>query len=60
VVSLDARIAQRFERLLDSYRRPDGRKWGGTDFQDATKGIVTKPPYVTHLCAKAASRTQAT
>src|SRR5215203_128035 len=48
VVSLDARIAQRFERLLDSYRRPDGRKWGGTDLQDATKGIVTKP-YVTHL-----------
>jgi len=56
---LDARIAQRFERLLDSYRRPDGRKWGGTDLQDVTKGIVTKP-YVTHLCAKAASRTQAT
>ena len=59
MVSLDARIAQRFERLLDSYRRPDGRKWGGTDLQDVTKGIVTKP-YVTHLCAKAASRTQAT
>jgi transcriptional regulator with XRE-family HTH domain len=45
---LDARIAQRFERLLDAYRRPDGRKWGGKVLQDATKGLVTKP-YVTHL-----------
>src|SRR5918995_3328242 len=48
VVSSDARIAERFESLLDAYRRPDGRKWGGKDLQDATKGIVTKP-YVTHL-----------
>src|SRR5918995_226713 len=48
VVSLDARIAQRFERLLDSYRHLDGRRWGGKDLQDATKGVVTKP-YVTHL-----------
>jgi hypothetical protein len=48
VVFLDARIAERFERLLDAYRRPDGRRWGGKDLQDATKGIVTKP-YVTHL-----------
>ena len=47
-MSSEARIAQRFERLLDSYRRPDGRKWGGKDLQDTTKGIVTKP-YVTHL-----------
>jgi transcriptional regulator with XRE-family HTH domain len=48
VVSSEARIAQRFERLLDAYRRPDGRRWGGKALQDATKGIVTKP-YVTHL-----------
>jgi transcriptional regulator with XRE-family HTH domain len=48
VVSSEARIAQRFERLLDSYRRPDGRRWGGKDLQEATKGIITKP-YVTHL-----------
>ena len=47
-MSLDARIAQRFERLLDSYRHLDGRRWGGKDLQDATKGVVTKP-YVTHL-----------
>ena len=48
MVSLDARIAQRFECLLDAYRRPDGRRWGGKDLQDATGGIITKP-YVTHL-----------
>jgi transcriptional regulator with XRE-family HTH domain len=48
VVSLDASIAERFECLLDSYRRPDGRKWGGKALQDVTGGIVTKP-YVTHL-----------
>jgi hypothetical protein len=45
---LDARIAQRFERLLDSYRRSDGRKWGGKDLHNETGGVVTGP-YVTHL-----------
>jgi hypothetical protein len=48
VVSLDARISQRFERLLESYRRPDGRKWGGKDLYKATGGVVSSP-YVTHL-----------
>jgi transcriptional regulator with XRE-family HTH domain len=45
---LAPRIAQRFERLLDSYRRPDGRKWSGKDLHKATGGVVTSP-YVTHL-----------
>jgi hypothetical protein len=24
-------VAQRFERFLDIYRRPDDRRWGGAD-----------------------------
>jgi transcriptional regulator with XRE-family HTH domain len=41
-------VAQRFERFLDTYRRPDGRKWGGAELQKATGGIVTRS-YVTNL-----------
>jgi hypothetical protein len=47
-VSTAPRVAQRFECLLDSYRRPDGRKWGGKDLHKATGGVVSSP-YVTHL-----------
>ena len=41
-------VAQRFERFLDTYRRPDGRRWGGAELQKATGGIVTRS-YVTNL-----------
>jgi transcriptional regulator with XRE-family HTH domain len=41
-------IGQKFERFLDTYRRPDGSRWGGQDLHDATGGIVTRS-YVTSL-----------
>jgi hypothetical protein len=40
--------AQRFERLLDIYRCPDGQRWGGAELERATDGIVTRS-YVTNL-----------
>jgi transcriptional regulator with XRE-family HTH domain len=41
-------VAQRFERLLDTYRRPDGQRWGGAELEKATGGIVSRS-YVTNL-----------
>jgi transcriptional regulator with XRE-family HTH domain len=41
-------VAQRFERFLETYRRPDGRRWGGAELAKATGGIVTRS-YVTNL-----------
>jgi transcriptional regulator with XRE-family HTH domain len=41
-------IAQKFERLLDIYRRPDGHRWSGQQFDEATGGVVTRS-YVTNL-----------
>ncbi len=41
-------IAQKFEYFLQTYRRPDGSKWGGQDLHDATGGVVTRS-YVTSL-----------
>jgi transcriptional regulator with XRE-family HTH domain len=41
-------VAQRFERLLEIYRRPDGQRWGGAELEKATGGIVTRS-YVTNL-----------
>ena len=41
-------IAQRFERLLELYRHPDGRWWSGKEISDATGGVVTRS-YVTNL-----------
>jgi transcriptional regulator with XRE-family HTH domain len=41
-------IAQRFERFLETYRRPDGQMWGGADLEKATGGVVTRS-YVTNL-----------
>jgi transcriptional regulator with XRE-family HTH domain len=40
--------AQRFERFLETYRRPDGRGWGGADLEKATGGVVTRS-YFTNL-----------
>ncbi len=42
------RIAQKFEHFLETYRRPDGQRWGGQDLHDATGGVVTRS-YVTNL-----------
>jgi transcriptional regulator with XRE-family HTH domain len=41
-------IAQKFERFLDTYRRPDGSTWGGQDLHGATGGVVTRS-YVSNL-----------
>ena len=41
-------VAQRFERFLDTYRRPDGQRWSGQAIDEATDGIVTRS-YITNL-----------
>jgi len=41
-------IAQKFESLLEMYRRPHGRRWSGQEIDEATGGIVTRS-YVTNL-----------
>jgi transcriptional regulator with XRE-family HTH domain len=41
-------IAQKFERLLDIYRRPDGHRWTGHQLDVATGGVVSRS-YVTNL-----------
>ncbi len=41
-------VAQRFEHLLDTYRRPDGSRWTGQQLDEATDGVVTRS-YVTNL-----------
>jgi transcriptional regulator with XRE-family HTH domain len=41
-------IARKFERLLETYRHPDGRRWSGQEIDEATGGVVTRS-YVTNL-----------
>jgi hypothetical protein len=41
-------IAQKFEALLETYRRPDGHRWTGQQIDDATGRVVTRS-YVTNL-----------
>jgi transcriptional regulator with XRE-family HTH domain len=41
-------IGEKFERLLETYRRPDGSRWGGQDLHNAIDGVVTRS-YVTSL-----------
>jgi hypothetical protein len=41
-------IARKLEGLLETYRRPDGRRWSGQEIDEATGGIVTRS-YVTNL-----------
>jgi transcriptional regulator with XRE-family HTH domain len=41
-------VAQKFEALLEKYRRPDGRRWSGQEIDEATGGVVTRS-YVTNL-----------
>jgi hypothetical protein len=48
-------VAQRFERFLETYRRPDGRRWGGAELQKATGGIVTRS-YVTNQKMRAIAK----
>jgi hypothetical protein len=41
-------IARKFERLVEMYRHPDGRRWSGQEIDEATGGVVTRS-YVTNL-----------
>jgi transcriptional regulator with XRE-family HTH domain len=41
-------VAQKFEALLEIYRRPDGRKWSGQEIDEATGRVVSRS-YVTNL-----------
>ena len=41
-------VAQRFERFPDDYRRPDGSRWTGQEFDEATGGVVLRS-YFTNL-----------
>ena len=41
-------VARKFERFLDTYRCPDGSRWGGANLERATGGVVTRS-YVTNL-----------
>jgi hypothetical protein len=41
-------IAQKFERLLGTYRRPDGSRRTGQQIDETTGGVVTRS-YVTNL-----------
>jgi hypothetical protein len=34
--------AQKFEALLDAYRRPDGSRWTGQQLDEATGGVVSR------------------
>lgn len=39
-------VAQRFEHLLETYRRPDGNLWTGQRLEEATGGVVTRSYFV--------------
>ena len=41
-------IAEKFEKLLDSYRHPDGSRWTGQQLYEATDGVVPRA-YFTNL-----------
>jgi transcriptional regulator with XRE-family HTH domain len=41
-------IAQTFESLLETYRRPDGHIWSGQEIDEVTGGVVSRS-YVTNL-----------
>src|SRR5215204_2773859 len=41
-------VARKFELLLDTFRREDGRRWSGIELERATGGVVTRS-YVTNL-----------
>jgi hypothetical protein len=37
-----APMTRKFERFLETFRRPDGRMRGGQNLHDATRGVVTR------------------
>jgi hypothetical protein len=39
-------IAEKFEKLLDSYRHQDGSKWTGQQLDEATDGVVPRAYFV--------------
>jgi hypothetical protein len=39
-------ISQRFEQLLDTYRRSDGSRWTGQRLEEATDGLVARSYFV--------------
>jgi len=39
-------IAQKFEHLLNIYRRPDGHRWTGQQLDEATDGVVPRSYFV--------------
>ena len=41
-------VSERFARLLEAHRRPDGSAWGGQELETATGGAVTRS-YVSNL-----------
>jgi transcriptional regulator with XRE-family HTH domain len=41
-------VSRKFERLLDTHRRPDGHKWTGQQLDEATGSVVPRS-YVTNL-----------
>jgi transcriptional regulator with XRE-family HTH domain len=41
-------VALKFDRLLDTFRREDGRRWSGIELERATGGVVTRS-YATNL-----------
>jgi hypothetical protein len=41
-------VAQKFERLIDAHRRPDGSRWTGQQLDEATGGMVPRS-YFTNL-----------
>jgi hypothetical protein len=44
----DLHVAQKFERLIDAHRRPDGSRWTGQKLGEATDGVVPRS-YFTNL-----------
>ncbi len=47
-VGCRVRMAEKFELLLDKYRRPNGQRWNGQELQDAAGGAVSRS-YVSAL-----------
>src|SRR5215213_6391278 len=41
-------VAQKFEYLLETYRRPDGHRWTGQQLDETTGAVVTRS-YATNL-----------
>jgi transcriptional regulator with XRE-family HTH domain len=39
-------VAQKFERLIDAHRRPDGSRWTGQQLDEATGGMVPRAYFV--------------